>query len=117
VKNRARDRHDPLMTALAVSDEHSAFGDPQVLQPQPEDLAAAQPAEHHRGHHRPIPMGAQRGEQRINLARFEDPRQRPPGADQRHALAWTLPLPPGRQTPRHRIHRDVATGIQIAEQP
>jgi hypothetical protein len=37
-----RDRDQPLVTALAVSDEHPPLGDTQVLHPQTEDLAAAQ---------------------------------------------------------------------------
>ena len=47
------------------------------LQPQPEDLAAAQPAQHHRRDHRPVPVRAQRGGQRVDLGRVQDPRQRP----------------------------------------
>ena len=49
------------------------FPEPQIGQVQPEDLAAAQPAQHHRRDHRPVPV-------------------RPGHPDQRHALARTLPL-------------------------
>jgi len=45
------------------------LGHPQVLQTQPEDLAAAQATEHHRGDHRPISVGAQRGGQLVELVR------------------------------------------------
>ena len=46
------------MAALALGDEHPSGGDPQILQPQSEDLAAAQPAQHHRLAHGPVPVGA-----------------------------------------------------------
>ena len=111
------DRDQPLVAALALGDEHPPLGDPQVLQPQPEDLAAAQPAEHHRRDHRPVPVGAQRGGQRVDLRRGQDPRQPPGPPGQRHPLTRPLPLPPGRQTPRHRVRGDVAAGLQVREEP
>ena len=36
-----RDRNQPLMATLALSDEHSPFGHPQVRQPQPQHLTPA----------------------------------------------------------------------------
>ena len=51
-----RHRHQPLMAALAVGDEHPPLPDPHIAEPQPEHLAAAQPAEHHRLDHRPVPL-------------------------------------------------------------
>jgi hypothetical protein len=84
------------MAAFALGDEQSPRGHLQVCQPQPEDFAAAQSAQHHRLGHRPVPVGAQRRQQCIDLRWFEDARQRPWGAYQRHALAWPLPFPPGR---------------------
>jgi hypothetical protein len=51
-----RDRHDPLMPALALADEHPPLPDVQIFQTQSEDLAAAQPTQHRREHHRPVPL-------------------------------------------------------------
>ena len=59
----------PLPSALALGDEQPPPRDLDVLQSQPEDLAAAQPAQHHRRHHRPVAVGAQRHGQRFHLAR------------------------------------------------
>jgi DNA-binding CsgD family transcriptional regulator len=42
------DRHQPLMAALAVSDEHGSVGHPDVGQAQAEHFATAQPAEQQR---------------------------------------------------------------------
>ena len=85
------------MPALALSDEHPSLSDPHVLQPQAEDLAAAQPAQHHRRDHRPVAVRAQRHSQSVDLARLQDPRQPPPGLHQRDPLTGTVPFPPGRQ--------------------
>jgi excisionase family DNA binding protein len=65
------------MTAFALGDEHPPLTKAQVRKPQPENLAAAQPAQHHRRDHRPVPVRAQRRGQRVHLARVQDPRQRP----------------------------------------
>ena len=48
------------MAALALDDEQRPVRDLDVGQAQPEHLAAAQPAEQHRQHHRPVPVRAQR---------------------------------------------------------
>ena len=40
----ARDRDQPLPAALALGDEHPTLRGPQVTQPQPQHLTAAQPA-------------------------------------------------------------------------
>ena len=98
---RHRDR--ALMAALALRDEHPAFPRVQILQPQPQDLASAQAAQHHGLDHGPVPIPAQRRQQSIDFAGRQDPGQRPRGADQRDTLAGTGPLPAGGQTPRHRI--------------
>src|ERR671918_329943 len=50
-----RDRHQPLMAALAIGDEHPPLDRAQILQPQAKHLAAAQPTEHHRFDHGPVP--------------------------------------------------------------
>jgi hypothetical protein len=44
------------MTAFALGDEHPAGSDLNIAQPQPEDLATAQPAQQHRLSHRPVPV-------------------------------------------------------------
>ena len=113
----ARHRDQPLPAGLALGDEHPPLGHPQVLQPQPEDLAAAQPAQHHRRDHRPVPLRAQRPHQRIHLGRRQDLRQPPSRADQRDTLARTRPLPPGRQPPRHRVRHHIPAGLQEREEP
>ena len=77
------DRHDPLVPALALGDEQPAFADLDITQAQAEHLAAAQPAEQHRLHHRPVAVGAQRRHQRVYLGREQDPRQHPWGPQQR----------------------------------
>ena len=61
------------MTALALSDEDPPGRDLQVAQSQTQDLTAAQPTQHHRLHHRPVAVGAQRRQQRVDLARIQDP--------------------------------------------
>ncbi len=61
----------PLPSAMNTRRSRRA----DVTQSQPEDLAAAQPAQHHRGDHRPVPVGAQRSGQGVDLGRGQDPRQ------------------------------------------
>ena len=73
----ARDRDQPLPAALALGDEHPPLRGVQITQPQPENLTAAQPAQHHRRDHRPVPVRAQRRGQRVHLGRRQDPRQLP----------------------------------------
>jgi hypothetical protein len=91
--------------------------DVQIFQTPSEDLAAAHPAQHHRQHHRPVPLRVQRSQQRIHLARHEDARKGASRAHQRNTLSGPLPFPPGRQTPRYRIDRDITASVQIGEQP
>jgi hypothetical protein len=105
------------MTSLALGDEHPPGGDLQVFQPQPEDLAAAQSAEHHRLGHGSVPVRAQRREQRIDLIWLQDPRQGARGPHQRNTLPGTLAFPAGGQTARHRVRLDVTAGLQEREQP
>jgi len=116
-KEPRRDRHQPLVPALAVGDEHPPFSNPEVFDPQPEDLAATQPAEHHRGHHRPVAVSAQRSGELVDFRRGQDPRQPTRPARQRHPLPGPGPLPRGRQPPRHRVRADVAADLEIAEEP
>ena len=113
-EERVGDRHQSLMTALAVDDEHRPVGDTDVAEAQPEHLAAAQPAEQHRQHHRPIPRRAQRRQQRVDLARREDPRQRPRHPHQRHRPGPAT-RPASLQAAWHRVrrHRRVATSDEI----
>ncbi len=113
-----RDRHQPLVTTLAVGDEDATLGHPQVLQPQPEHLAAAQPAQQHRGDHGPVPVGAQRPGEGVDLGRGQNPRQRASrGADQWHALGGAASLPTGGQTPRHRVRGDPPRAVKNANRP
>ena len=65
----------PLMAAFALVDEHSPFTQMQIVETKTEHLTAAQTAEHHRLHHGPIALGAQRGHQRGEFFGFEDARQ------------------------------------------
>jgi hypothetical protein len=48
------------MTTLTINDEHPPLRRTEILQPQTEHLAAAQPAQQHRFDHGPIPPTAQR---------------------------------------------------------
>ena len=112
----AGNRDQPLPAGLAFGDEHPPLGDPQVFQAQPEYLAAPQPAEHHRRDHGPVPVRAQGRGQRIDLSRRQDPRQPASNTHQRDTLTGAGPLPPGRQSPRHRIGRHVAAGLQEREE-
>jgi hypothetical protein len=66
-KNRPGDRDLALTATLALGGEYSPCRHLQIGQPQPEHLAAAQPAQHHRFGHRPVPVGAQRRQQRADL--------------------------------------------------
>ena len=85
VEEPRRDRHDPLVTALAHSDEHSPLPSIDVLEPQPEHLTTTQPSQQHRVDHRLVPMLAKRVGERIDLGRIDHPRKRPRCPDQRHA--------------------------------
>jgi hypothetical protein len=96
VEEPSRDRHQALVAALAVGDEHPPLGHPEVTQPQTDDFAAAQAAQHHRGDHRPVPVRAQDTGQRVDLGRGQDPRQRPGPTNQRNALVRSLSLDAGR---------------------
>jgi len=51
------------------------------------------------------------------LDRLQDPRQGAWRADQRHALAGTLPFPARGQAPGYRVRLDVTAGLQEREQP
>ena len=62
-----RDRHHPVMAAFAFGDEQAPFTNPQIAEAETEDFAAAEPAEDHREDHRPVPIGAQRGDQPVDL--------------------------------------------------
>lgn len=87
------------MAALAAGDEQPPLRGPHVVQSQSQDLAPAQSAEHHRGHHCAVTVRAQRCREGNNLGRGQDPRQRPRRPHQRYALRWPVPFPAGRQTP------------------
>ncbi len=111
-EERVRDRHHPLMAALAFGDEQRPIRDAHIAQAQAEDLAAAQPTQHHRQDHRPVPMGAQRRQQRGHLCRARGssaacaaPAPTAPSATGRLGVASTSPRGTGFDR-----HRRVATG-------
>ena len=80
------------MTALALGGEHPAFPDPQILHLQTQDLAAAQPTEHHRRHHGLVSVGVQHHCPCIDLDRRRDPRQPPGPVSQRHPQPGTTSM-------------------------
>jgi hypothetical protein len=80
------------MTALALGGEHPAFPDPQILHLQTQDLAAAQPIEHHRRHHGLVSVGVQHRCPCIDLDRRRDPRQPPGPVSQRHPQPGTTSM-------------------------
>ena len=61
------ERNDVLVERSAVNRYAAVCGFPErdvapvpdlhMLEPQPQDLAAPQPTQQHRRHHRPVPMG------------------------------------------------------------
>ncbi len=114
-EERLRHRHQPLVAALAVGDEHPPLTEAEVFEAQAEHLAATQPTQQHRLHDRPVPLGVQRVEQRLHLGRRQDPRQSSHPAHQRHNTpSAAMTALARRQPPRHRIHPDIAPGDEIA---
>ena len=67
-----RHRDETLVAALALGDEHPTPADPQVLQAQGQHLAAPQAAQDHGLDHRPVPGGAQGGDEGVDLGRLQD---------------------------------------------
>jgi len=109
----ARHRNDAVVAALAVDHEHPPLAQSQILEPQPEHLAATQPAEQHRLDHRPVPLRAQGAHERLHFGGVEDAGQAANAADER----GTAELPTGaprRQAPRDGVGADVAPGEQVA---
>ncbi len=115
----AGDRHDPLPAALAREHEQSPLAGINVLKPQSQHLAAPQPRQQHRQHDRPIPLRAQRAQQRVDLHRREHPRQRLRPSDQAHPASSALSWAPTGEATRYRVALDtrVATNDQIVKQP
>jgi hypothetical protein len=103
------------MAALALRDEHPPLAQPEVLEPQAEHLATAQPAQQHRLDDGSIAFGAKRRHQRLDLGWLQDARQPANSSHQRHhaALAAMSALP-SRQASRHRVDRHLAAGDEIA---
>jgi len=114
-EERLRHRHQPLTAALALRDGHPPLAQPEILEPQAEHLATAQPAQQHRLDDGPIAFGAKRRHQRLDLRRLQDARQPANPSHQRHhaALAAMSALP-SRQASRHGVDRHVAAGDEIA---
>ena len=100
----------------AFGDEHPPLAQSQIGEPQPEHLAAPEAAEHHGLGHGPVPLGAQRAHERLDLVGVEDPGQ--PAA--RHARAadrvQSVIGSGGWRCPRDRVGADVdvVAGDEIA---
>jgi hypothetical protein len=107
------------VTALALGDEHALLSGAEVLQAQPEDLAAAQPAQQHRLDHGLVAPRAQCGHQRIDLLRVDHARQRARDSNERHASPGPVAGSAQRQAARHRIpdHPGVASDDQVLIEP
>ena len=110
-----RDRNDPLVPALAVSDEQTMLTRLYVLQAQAEDLAAAQTTQQHCLDHRKVQAGPQRGREGIDLVRVDHPRKSPRRPNQRDAAHRSLSGTPHCQPARHRVagHASVVADDQI----
>ena len=117
VEEPRRDRHDPLVTALAVGDEHPPLPSVDVLEPQPKHLTTTQPSQQHRVDHRPVPMLAKRAGERIDLSRIDHPRKHLRGPDQRHATHRPLATSTRCQPLRHRTRCHITTHNQIVIEP
>ena len=83
------------MSALAVCNEDPPLTETQILEPEPEHLAAPQTAQQHRLGHGPVPLGAQRRHERLDLAEIQDPRQAPHTTHKRCATFTSVPVAPG----------------------
>jgi hypothetical protein len=82
----------------------------------PEHLATPQTAEQHGLGHGPVPIGAQRRHERLDLVGVQDARQSPHPAHQRRTAFAAVSIAPGGQTPRHRIghHAGVPSDDEVA---
>ncbi len=89
-EERLRHRHQPLMAALAVGDEHPPLTEAEVFEAQAEHLAATQPTQQHRLHDRPVPLGVQR--RRATPATSADAKMR--GSRRTPRTNGTTPGPP-----------------------
>ena len=102
--------HRPLMATLALGDEHPPLTQAQILESKAEHLASAQAAQHHRLHHCPVPLRAQRP-QRRHLRQVRDARQLAHG----RTHGWPRTLPPVARVGRPRghgvrLHPSIAAG-------
>ena len=111
-----RQRHQTFVSALAFSDQHPPLAEAQIAETQPEHLAAPQAAQHHGLGHGPVPLGAQRSHERVDLVGVEDPGQPAHPAHQRQAPAAARPALTGGDAPRDWVgrHGDVVAGDQVA---
>ncbi|MEZ5383478.1 MAG: hypothetical protein R2754_16970, partial [Microthrixaceae bacterium] len=101
------------MTAHAIGDEHTPFTRADVLEPQPENFAATQPAKQHRVDHRPVPVLAQRRTEPVNLSGVDHPRQRARSTNQRDTPHRPLSSSSRCQASRHRVRRDVTADDEV----
>jgi hypothetical protein len=91
------------VSALALGDQHPPLAEPQVAESQTEHLAAPQPSEHHGLGHGPVPLGAQRSHERLDLVGIEDPGQSAHPAHERQAPPAPRAALAGGDAPGHRI--------------
>ena len=105
------------MAALAIGDEQSAFAPPDVLQPQAEDFAAAQPGEQHRVDHRPIPILPEGRDQLDHVVVVDDLGQVPDRANQRHHPPIASHRGSHRHAPLHRVVIQVTERAQVRIEP
>jgi hypothetical protein len=105
-----------LVPALALGDEDPPLAQTKVLESEPQHLATAQAAEQHGLGHGPVPIGAQRRHQRLDLVGVQDARQAPHPAHERCAAFAAVTVAPGGQATWHRIgdHTGVTSDDEIS---
>ncbi len=102
------------MPTLAVGHEDLVLARAQILHAQSEHLAAPQAPEEHGLDHGPVPVRAQRGEQRVHLIGRQDPRQCPRTADESRTFGAR---PSGGEAARDGVALYLSAQHQVAEQP
>jgi len=105
------------MSALAVRNEDSPLTETQILEPEPEHLAAPQTAQAASPGPWPGPRSVRSAAMSgLDLAEIQDPRQAPHTTHKRCATFTSVPVAPGGQATRHRVgdDADIAADDQIA---
>ncbi len=113
-----RHRDEPLAAPLAVGDEHPPLTEADVFEAEAEHLAATQPAQHHGVDHGPVPLGAKRFHQGVDLGGTQYPGQRRLGAHERTS-SRPLALSAGGEPLGHRVvgDRGAAPRQQVGVEP